>query len=113
MDFLSASLQDAEWLAALSNETSKSYLPELRNFVKRERASKTIFPPANEMLAALQACPLSRIKVVIVGQDPYHGAGQAHGLAFSVRRSFERMDYPCLSDECPVVSDSSRIFPHG
>ena len=48
MDFLSASLQDAEWLAALSQEASKSYLLELRNFVKRERASKTIFPPANE-----------------------------------------------------------------
>ena len=111
--FLSASLQDAGWLAALSSEASKPYLLQLHKFVQRERASKTIYPPANEMLAALQACPLSRIKVVIVGQDPYHGAGQAHGLAFSVRRGFEGKFPPSLRNiinECVADLGPSKQF---
>lgn len=65
------------------------------------------------VLAALQACPLSRIKVVIVGQDPYHGAGQAHGLAFSVRRGFEGKFPPSLRNiinECAADLGPSKQF---
>lgn len=112
-NFLSASLQDAEWVAVLASEVSKPYLLQLSHFVRRERASKTVYPPANEMLAALQACPLSRVKVVIVGQDPYHGAGQAHGLAFSVRRGFEGRFPPSLRNiinECAGDLGPSKQF---
>ncbi|MDE7336300.1 MAG: uracil-DNA glycosylase, partial [Muribaculaceae bacterium] len=52
--------------------------------VRREYASRTIFPPANQIFAAFDLCPFSKVKVVILGQDPYHGEGQANGLAFSV-----------------------------
>lgn len=79
-----ASVGDSEWRAALSGETKKPYLKSLAAFVAGERRSKTVFPPAAATFAALDACPLSAVKVVIVGQDPYHGPGQAHGLCFSI-----------------------------
>ncbi|KAH8054299.1 hypothetical protein JL722_9034 [Aureococcus anophagefferens] len=66
-------------------EASKSYLFALAEFVAKERRAKTVFPPPEHTFAALDACPLSGIKVVVVGQDPYHGPGQAHGLAFSIK----------------------------
>ncbi|EGB01883.1 hypothetical protein AURANDRAFT_18285, partial [Aureococcus anophagefferens] len=76
---------DDEWRAALAGEASKSYLFALAEFVAKERRAKTVFPPPEHTFAALDACPLSGIKVVVVGQDPYHGPGQAHGLAFSIK----------------------------
>jgi uracil-DNA glycosylase len=88
-----APLADAGWRAALAGEAKKSYVASLAGFVARERSAKTVFPPAASTFAALDACPLARIKVVVVGQDPYHGAGQAHGLAFSIA-SGSRGKYP-------------------
>ena len=111
--FLQASLSDGEWLSALACEAQKPYLLALRDYVQRERASKTVYPPSNEVLAALEASPLSEIKVVIVGQDPYHGEGQAHGLAFSVRRGFEGKYPPSLRNilnECTSDLGPSKQF---
>lgn len=76
-----------EWLAAVEDEFSQPYMHDLRAFLHAERAAgHDIFPPAAEWFAALDATPLSAVRVVILGQDPYHGPGQAHGLCFSVQR---------------------------
>jgi uracil-DNA glycosylase len=77
----------AEWLRALGGEFDAPYMQELRSFLlARKRAGATIYPPGKEMFNALNSTPLSRVRAVILGQDPYHGPGQAHGLCFSVRR---------------------------
>lgn len=74
------------WKAALADEFAASYMADLRAFLQAERAAgKRIFPPAADWFAALNLTPLAQTRVVILGQDPYHGFGQAHGLCFSVR----------------------------
>jgi uracil-DNA glycosylase len=74
------------WKHVLKNEFSKPYMQDLREFLKREYAAgKIIYPRGSEYFAALNLTPFDRVKVVIIGQDPYHGPGQAHGLCFSVR----------------------------
>lgn len=76
-----------EWKQALAAEFTAPYMQALRAFLAAERAAgKVIYPPGPEMFAALDHTPLSQVRVVILGQDPYHGPGQAHGLCFSVRR---------------------------
>lgn len=72
------------WKKALGEEFEKDYFRTLVNFVKREYASSQVFPPGNEIFAAFDATPFDRVKVVILGQDPYHGEHQANGLCFSV-----------------------------
>jgi deoxyribodipyrimidine photo-lyase len=74
-----------DWRSALEQEFSAPYFHNLSDFVRRERAEQTVYPPAPDVLSALRLTPLSEVKVLILGQDPYHGAGQAHGLSFSVR----------------------------
>ena len=77
---------EASWKAALGAEFEQTYMKNLRTFLTDEkRAGKEIFPPGKEIFAALDNTPLSDVKVVIIGQDPYHGPNQAHGLCFSVR----------------------------
>ncbi|MBX7181597.1 MAG: uracil-DNA glycosylase [Bacteroidia bacterium] len=71
------------WMEYIGQEFEKPYFKELENFLKEE-ANTTVFPPSSKIFAALQATPFSEIKVVILGQDPYHGPGQANGLSFSV-----------------------------
>lgn len=74
------------WKKALLPEFSKPYMDELREFLKKEiKKGKTIYPKPNEYFAAFQHTPFKKVKVVILGQDPYHGPGQAHGLCFSVK----------------------------
>ena len=73
------------WREVLRNETSQPYFADLSDFVVRERKAVTVFPSEREVFAALQLTPPGAVRVVIVGQDPYHGAGQAHGLSFSVQ----------------------------
>jgi uracil-DNA glycosylase len=74
------------WLAALGEEFASPYMAALRAFLVAEKAAgKSIFPKGGEWFAALDLTPLDRVRVVILGQDPYHGPGQAHGLCFSVR----------------------------
>ncbi|MBD5220382.1 MAG: uracil-DNA glycosylase [Bacteroidales bacterium] len=75
---------DNMWRTALADEWEKPYFKDLTDFVRAEYASKTIFPPAKRIFAAFDACPFDKVKVVILGQDPYHGPGQANGLCFSV-----------------------------
>ena len=76
-----------EWLEAIGGEFEQPYMQKLRSFlIARKRAGATIYPPGHEMFNALNSAPLSRVKAVILGQDPYHGPGQAHGLCFSVRQ---------------------------
>ncbi|WP_236634879.1 uracil-DNA glycosylase [Alteribacter lacisalsi] len=69
----------------LNDETEKPYFRELREFLKKEYLEHTVFPPKEEVMNALETTPYDSTKVVILGQDPYHGPGQAHGLSFSVR----------------------------
>jgi uracil-DNA glycosylase len=76
---------DPEWLQLLQPEFDAPYMQELRAFLSSEKASgKTIFPPGSLWFNALNHTPFSKVKVVILGQDPYHGPHQAHGLCFSV-----------------------------
>ena len=70
----------------LRDELAQPYWSELQAFVADDRAHHQVFPPAEEVFAALHQTPYASVKVVILGQDPYHGPGQAHGLCFSVRR---------------------------
>lgn len=73
-----------DWADALSEEFKKSYYRKLYQFVKEEYSKTTVFPPANDIFNAMHYTPLSEVKVVILGQDPYHNVNQAHGLSFSV-----------------------------
>lgn len=73
-----------DWLELISPEFNKPYYKELYNFVREEYARCTIYPPADDIFNALHFTPLSKVKVMILGQDPYHGVNQAHGLSFSV-----------------------------
>ncbi len=78
-----------DWLVPLEQEFRKPYYRELYNFVKAEYSKKTVYPPSDEIFSALHLTPLGDVKVVILGQDPYHNEGQAHGLSFSVRPGTE------------------------
>jgi uracil-DNA glycosylase len=78
-------LEDS-WKAVLAGEFGQPYMRDLKEFLQREKADgKQIFPKGAEYFRALDLTPLDAVRVVILGQDPYHGAGQAHGLCFSVR----------------------------
>lgn len=79
------------WKRRLAPEFGKEYFERLVNFVKQEYASTTVYPPAKLIFNAFDLCPFNRVKVVILGQDPYHGPGQAHGLCFSVP---DGVDFP-------------------
>lgn len=77
---------DKTWETLLQNELEKPYMQELWSFLLQERAlGKTIYPPDDQIFAALNLTPFDNVKVVILGQDPYHGPKQAHGLCFSVQ----------------------------
>jgi len=79
-----------DWNPVLRDELAKPYWAELQQFIAAERARTTVYPPHDEVFAALHLTPFAEVKVVILGQDPYHGAGQAHGLCFSVRDGVPR-----------------------
>jgi len=72
------------WQLPLEQEFQKPYFESLMAFVKAEYAQGTCYPKGSQIFAAFDHCPFDRVKVVIIGQDPYHGPGQAHGLCFSV-----------------------------
>lgn len=82
---MSRMLIETSWREKMQEELGKSYIVDLQSFLEEERRSGCIFPPEEEVFAAFSRTPYERVKVVIMGQDPYHGAGQAHGLCFSVR----------------------------
>lgn len=75
---------EESWKHRLQEEFDKPYFEALTQFVRNEYATTTVYPAGREMFAAFDACPFDRVRVVILGQDPYHEPGQAHGLCFSV-----------------------------
>ncbi|MBO5952263.1 MAG: uracil-DNA glycosylase [Bacteroidaceae bacterium] len=75
---------EESWEKVLQPDFDKPYFNELTDFVRSEYAATTIYPPASLIFNAFNLCPFDKVKVVIIGQDPYHGPGQAHGLCFSV-----------------------------
>ena len=84
-DYISLASIESGWRSQLQSETSKPYYKRLEQFIESERKSHTIYPPQDKIFSAFNLCPLDQVKVVIIGQDPYHGPNQAHGLAFSVQ----------------------------
>jgi uracil-DNA glycosylase len=82
---------ETSWKSKLNEEFQKDYFTRLSEFVKDEYRNKTIYPPGALIFNAFNLCPFEKVKAVIIGQDPYHGPGQAHGLCFSVR---EGVDFP-------------------
>lgn len=82
---------DASWKRVLQDEFEKPYFAQLTSFVRDEYKTKKIFPPGNMIFSAFDHCPFDKVKVVIIGQDPYHNDGQAHGLCFSVNTG---VDFP-------------------
>ncbi len=75
------------WKEIIDNERSKDYFVALSRFIAKERQKYTIYPPKEEIFTALKLCEFDKVKVVIIGQDPYHEPNQAHGLAFSVKNN--------------------------
>lgn len=75
---------EESWRRALAAQWDMPYFKQLTDFVRAQYASTTVYPPASKIFAAFDACPFDDVKVVILGQDPYHGPGQANGLCFSV-----------------------------
>jgi uracil-DNA glycosylase len=75
---------EESWKKILEDEFQQPYFSELTDFVRKEYAARRIFPPARLIFNAFDSCPFDKLKVVILGQDPYHGENQAHGLCFSV-----------------------------
>jgi uracil-DNA glycosylase len=82
---------EESWKKELQTEFEKPYFKQLTEFVRSEYASQTIYPPAKLIFNTFEQCPFDQLKVVILGQDPYHGPGQAHGLCFSVN---DGVDFP-------------------
>lgn len=78
------SMLDGEWAKAVGDEFRKPYYRDLYNFVKDEYSNHIIYPPAEDIFNAMHFTPLDKVKVLILGQDPYHNVNQAHGLSFSV-----------------------------
>ncbi len=106
---------DESWLDQLQAEFEQPYMQSLRSFLVEEKSrGKVIYPRGSEYFAALNTTPLDRVKVVILGQDPYHGPGQAHGLCFSVREGVSPP--PSLLNIFREISDDLGVpdqFPHG
>lgn len=105
------------WQKVLGEELEKPYFKELTEFVEAERARGPVYPPRDEVFAALEATGYDAVKVLVLGQDPYHGAGQGHGLCFSVRPGVRippslRNIYREMHDElgCPVP-DNGYLMP--
>ncbi len=75
---------EQSWKSQLAAEWDKQYFINLTSFVREQYSTRTVFPPASKIFAAFDACPFDKVKVIILGQDPYHDVGQANGLCFSV-----------------------------
>lgn len=98
------------WKERLSAEFTKPYFQELTSFVRQEYSAHTVFPPGKEIFRAFDKCDFDKVKVVIIGQDPYHGPGQANGLCFSVR---ERVKIPpsLINIYKEIKNDLGKPFP--
>jgi uracil-DNA glycosylase len=79
-----------EWLEILNEEFQKPYFLELKSFLLEEKKNNVIYPPGNQIFSAFNHTPFSKLNVVIIGQDPYHGEGQANGLCFSISKGIRK-----------------------
>ena len=98
------------WKARLDPEFNKPYFQDLSEFVRKEYATQTVYPPGREIFAAFDACPFEEVNVVIIGQDPYHGPGQANGLCFSVHDGI-RMPPSLVNIFKEIQKDLGKPFP--
>ena len=108
------------WDNVLEEEFKKEYFLKIKEFVEAEYKTKTIYPPKDEIFNAFKLCPIDNVKVVILGQDPYHEKGQAHGLSFStpeghpIPRSLKNIFKEIESDYGYPIPDSGySIYPDG
>ncbi|MEU3726721.1 uracil-DNA glycosylase [Streptomyces sp. NPDC031705] len=105
------------WLPVLGGELDQPYFKELTEFVEKERANGPVYPPREQVFAALEATPFDKVKVMVLGQDPYHGPGQGHGLCFSVRPGIKtppslRNIYKEMKEELGLpVPDNGYLMP--
>jgi uracil-DNA glycosylase len=103
--------KEPSWLGVLQPEFKKDYFKKIISFLETEKnAGKKIYPPEEDIFNAFNLTPFNKVKVVIIGQDPYHGAGQAHGLCFSVKRGVKappslKNIYKELQDDIPGIPD--------
>ena len=79
-------MQFNSWREVIEDEAKKPYFKKVMNYVDNQRKTKNIYPKRQEIFSCFEKCPLEKTKVVIIGQDPYHGEGQAHGMSFSVKK---------------------------
>ena len=98
-----------DWDDIIGEEFLKDYYLRLREFLKSEYSSRAVCPGMYDIFNALRTTPFSAVKAVIIGQDPYHGEGQAHGLCFSVREGVEKP--PSLQNILKELSDDLGIAP--
>lgn len=98
------------WKEKLNEEFSKPYFLQLAEFVRNEYSTQSVYPPAREIFHAFDCCDFDQVKVVIIGQDPYHGPGQANGLCFSVR-SDVKMPPSLVNIFKEIQSDLGKPFP--
>ncbi len=104
---------EESWGASLTDEFQKPYFSELTSFVKEEYQNQRIYPPGSQIFNAFDFCPFDGTRVVILGQDPYHGQGQAHGLCFSVNEGVS-MPPSLVNIFKEIKSDLGQDFPrHG
>ena len=108
---------EASWLAHLESEFYKPYMKDLRTFLVTEKQSGAVYPPGSEIFNAFSCTPFDAVRVVVLGQDPYHNHGQAHGLCFSVRRGVEpppslRNIYKELSEDVGFVPPAHGELTH-
>lgn len=104
---------EPSWLAAIGEEFSKPYMKRLRSFLQSEKQRYAVYPPGKEMFRAFWLTPLEQVRVVILGQDPYHGPGQANGLCFSVCKGVRPP--PSLANIFQELRDDLGVpvSPHG
>ena len=104
---------EPSWLIHLESEFQKEYMAQLRSFLVEEKKNNLIFPPGKDIFNAFKYTPFDNVRVVVLGQDPYHGHGQAHGLCFSVRQGVPVP--PSLQNIFKELQDdlSIPVPPHG
>lgn len=98
------------WKKELAKEFEKPYFARLTEFVRNEYSTATIYPPAKLIFNAFDHCPFEKVKVVIIGQDPYHGAGQANGLCFSVNKGIA-MPPSLMNIFKEIAADTGKPLP--
>ena len=101
---------EESWKRELAAEFEKPYFAELTEFVRSEYSATTVYPPAKLIFNAFDHCPFDKVKAVIIGQDPYHGPGQANGLCFSVNKEI-KMPPSLVNIFKEISSDTGKPMP--